>query len=388
MQSKMKTEDIDKKIGMPDVDEEWAKFEREVLCKETKTRKRVFVGWTIGIAASIALLAGIFLWGNDAEQQTGSSNQLAQAAKDQTSEKRNVSDSDVVKEDTTHNGQSQEPLSTPREVFENVAANHQKEKPSGELLAQATPPMGERMEEQTPALENRTENIRVFNVVEQQPSFRGGYIGLQEFIKQNLKYPSIAQAYGVSGRVIMQFKIDSLGYISDVKAAKHLLRYDTLLLSRESEARQIELKEQIPQQLEEECARVIALMPRWSPAKISGKVVATETMVAPMMNGGIPDADAIQAAASTKRSPPRIMQNNPSANSRNTKNVLMKPPQIHIKEKSLTYFYAKDFFYMILMFVFLAGRLLFLSTHSRSSSDGTGCTVGSARWSVCSPLSS
>ena len=270
----MKTEDIDKKIGMPDVDEEWAKFEREVLCKETKTRKRVFVGWTIGIAASIALLAGIFLWGNDAEQQTGSSNQLAQAAKDQTSEKRNVSDSDVVKEDTTHNGQSQEPLSTPREVFENVAANHQKEKPSGELLAQATPPMGERMEEQTPALENRTENIRVFNVVEQQPSFRGGYIGLQEFIKQNLKYPSIAQAYGVSGRVIMQFKIDSLGYISDVKAAKHLLRYDTLLLSRESEARQIELKEQIPQQLEEECARVIALMPRWSPAKISGKVVS------------------------------------------------------------------------------------------------------------------
>ena len=270
----MKTEDIDKKIGMPDVDEEWAKFEREILSEETKTRKRVFVGWTIGIAASIALLAGIFLWGNDAEQQTGSSNQLALAAKDQTSEKRNVTDSDVVKEDTTHNSQSQKLLSTPREVFENVAANHQKEKPSGELLAQATPPASERMEEQIPTLENRTENIRVFNMVEQQPSFRGGDRGLQEFIKQNLKYPSMAQAYGVSGRVIMQFKIDSLGYISDVKAAKHLLRYDTLLLSRESEARQIELKEQIPQQLEEECARVIALMPRWSPAKISGKVVS------------------------------------------------------------------------------------------------------------------
>ena len=275
----MKTEDIDKKIGMPDVDEEWAKFEREVLGEEeTKSQKRVFVGWTIGIAASIALLAGIFFWGNGAEQQTGSSNQLAQAAKDQTSEKeqtsekRNVTDSDIVKEDTTRNSKSQEPLSTPREVFENVATNHHKEKPSGELLAQAPPPTSERMEEQTP--ENRTEDIRVFNVVEQQPSFRGGYIGLQEFIKQNLKYPSLAQAYGVRGRVIMQFKIDSLGYISDVKAARHILGYDTLLLSRESEARQIELKEQIPQLLEEECARVISLMPRWSPAKISGKVVS------------------------------------------------------------------------------------------------------------------
>ena len=276
MQSKMKTEDIDKKIGMPDVDEEWARFEREVLGEETKTRKRVFVGWAIGIAASIALLAGIFLWGNGAEQQTGSSNQLAQAAKDQTSEKRNVTDSDVVKEDATHNIQSQEPLSTPREVFENVAANHQKGKPSGELLAQATPSANERMEEQIPALENRTENARVFNVVEQQPSFRGGYIGLQEFIKQNLKYPSIAQAYGVSGKVIMQFKIDSLGYVSDPKATRFLLKYDTLLLSRESEARQIELKEQIPQQLEEECARVISLMPRWAPAKISGKVVSVK----------------------------------------------------------------------------------------------------------------
>ena len=272
----MKTEDIDKKIGMPDVDEEWAKFEREVLGEETKTRKRVFVGWAIGIAASIALLAGIFIWENDAEQQTGSSNQLAQAAKDQTSEKRNVTDSDVVKEDATHNIQSQEPLSTPREVFENVAANHQKGKPSGELLAQATPSANERMEEQIPALENRTENARVFNVVEQQPSFRGGYIGLQEFIKQNLKYPSIAQAYGVSGKVIMQFKIDSLGYVSDPKATRFLLKYDTLLLSRESEARQIELKEQIPQQLEEECARVIAMMPRWAPAKISGKVVSVK----------------------------------------------------------------------------------------------------------------
>ena len=41
----MKTEDIDKKIGMPDVDEEWAKFEREVLGEEeTKPQKRVFVG--------------------------------------------------------------------------------------------------------------------------------------------------------------------------------------------------------------------------------------------------------------------------------------------------------------------------------------------------------
>lgn len=73
MQSNMKTEDIDKKIGMPDVDKEWARFEQEVIdphqqppsmgrlsaAKNSPPRGR----WRgvggllgIGIAASVALL--------------------------------------------------------------------------------------------------------------------------------------------------------------------------------------------------------------------------------------------------------------------------------------------------------------------------------------------
>lgn len=53
----MKTEDIDKKIGMPDVNEEWARFEREVINKESARPKRA-ASWAagIGIAASIALM--------------------------------------------------------------------------------------------------------------------------------------------------------------------------------------------------------------------------------------------------------------------------------------------------------------------------------------------
>ena len=63
----MKREDIDKKIGMPDVDAEWAKFEREVINPKTASRKTLY--WSIGIAASIALVAGIFLFGNNTEEQ-------------------------------------------------------------------------------------------------------------------------------------------------------------------------------------------------------------------------------------------------------------------------------------------------------------------------------
>ena len=67
----MKQEDIDKKIGMPDVDAEWAKFEREVIGQPKASRKPLY--WGIGIAASIAIVAGIFLFGHDAEepQQVG-----------------------------------------------------------------------------------------------------------------------------------------------------------------------------------------------------------------------------------------------------------------------------------------------------------------------------
>ena len=36
----MKTEDIDRKIGMPDIDMEWAKFDKEVIdAYEEKIRK-------------------------------------------------------------------------------------------------------------------------------------------------------------------------------------------------------------------------------------------------------------------------------------------------------------------------------------------------------------
>ena len=51
---------------------------------------------------------------------------------------------------------------------------------------------------------------------------------------------------------------------------------------------------------------------------ISGRVVARETIVAPMMNWGMPDTDAIHEAASTNQSPPFIMHMSPAANRTNT----------------------------------------------------------------------
>ena len=54
----MKREDIDKRISMPDVDAEWARFERDVIGKNTKPNRQRVAAWAggIGIAATIALL--------------------------------------------------------------------------------------------------------------------------------------------------------------------------------------------------------------------------------------------------------------------------------------------------------------------------------------------
>lgn len=58
----MKTEDIDKRINMPDVDAEWARFEREVIGKEAKTDRRSVYSWigSFAIAASVIIVAGLF----------------------------------------------------------------------------------------------------------------------------------------------------------------------------------------------------------------------------------------------------------------------------------------------------------------------------------------
>ena len=95
----MKTEDIDKKIGMPNVDEEWAKFEREVIGQPTTSRKPLY--WGIGIAASIALIAGVFLFGYDTEEPQQTIAQQTTTTKSSIVESKQKPSSDLLAEATS-----------------------------------------------------------------------------------------------------------------------------------------------------------------------------------------------------------------------------------------------------------------------------------------------
>ena len=119
----MRREDIDKKIGMPDVDAEWAKFEREVINPKTTSRKPFY--WGIGIAASIALIAGIFLLGQVTKDPQTIAQQNTPAKKKTSAEAKAIEEpKDLSEKDVTP-------------IVET------KQRPSSDLLAQVSHPTTE-----------------------------------------------------------------------------------------------------------------------------------------------------------------------------------------------------------------------------------------------------
>ena len=91
---------------------------------------------------------------------------------------------------------------------------------------------------------------KVFDVVEQMPSFPGGQAALMQYLASNIKYPVVAEENGVQGRVIVQFVVGKDGSISNVKVVKS-----------------------VDPSLDKEAARVVSSMPKWVPGKQNGQAV-------------------------------------------------------------------------------------------------------------------
>ncbi len=100
------------------------------------------------------------------------------------------------------------------------------------------------------------EENKVFDVVEQMPSFPGGQAALMAWLSQNIKYPVIAAENGVQGRVIVQFVVEKDGSVTDVHVAKS-----------------------VDPSLDKEAARVVKAMPKWNPGKQNGSAVRVKYTV-------------------------------------------------------------------------------------------------------------
>lgn len=99
-------------------------------------------------------------------------------------------------------------------------------------------------------------STKVYDEVDEMPSFPGGLNGLMTFLSQNMVYPVTVQENGVQGRVIVSFVVETDGSITDVKVARS-----------------------VDPSLDREAMRVVKAMPKWTPGKKDGKPVRVKYTV-------------------------------------------------------------------------------------------------------------
>ena len=102
----------------------------------------------------------------------------------------------------------------------------------------------------TEPVKPKEEENKVFDVVEQMPSYPGGMGALMQYLSSNIKYPVIAEENGIQGRVICTFVVERDGSITDVRIAKS-----------------------VDPSLDKEAMRVVSSMPKWIPGKQNGSAV-------------------------------------------------------------------------------------------------------------------
>ncbi len=102
----------------------------------------------------------------------------------------------------------------------------------------------------------KEEENKVFDVVEQMPSFPGGTAALMQYLSSNVRYPAVAEENGIQGRVTVQFVVEKDGSVTDVKTLKS-----------------------VDPSLDREAERVVKSMPKWIPGKQNGSAVRVKYFV-------------------------------------------------------------------------------------------------------------
>ena len=107
------------------------------------------------------------------------------------------------------------------------------------------------------------------------PEYPGGVQELIKFLSNNIKYPVEAEHYGVEGRVLVNFYVETDGTVSERKVVKAELknRLSDKKFSKYSDIDKYAMREQGEGELKDEALRVVGKMPNWKPAMRRGKLV-------------------------------------------------------------------------------------------------------------------
>ncbi len=93
--------------------------------------------------------------------------------------------------------------------------------------------------------------------VQSLPQFEGGGQALRYYVKRNMRYPKEAKTAGITGAVTVEFLILANGRVGNPSTVGEVVGYG----------------------LEEEAMRLVEKMPKWIPAKLDGKPVATKHQI-------------------------------------------------------------------------------------------------------------
>jgi TonB family protein len=103
---------------------------------------------------------------------------------------------------------------------------------------------------------NTEENVTPFVVVEEMPMFPGGDKELLNYIGETTRYPEIAKANNIQGKVVIRFCVTATGGVSQISVLKG-----------------------VSPELDEESMRVVSTLPAFRPGKQGGKPVPVWYMV-------------------------------------------------------------------------------------------------------------
>jgi protein TonB len=98
---------------------------------------------------------------------------------------------------------------------------------------------------------------KVFDAVEQMPSFPGGQGALLSWLGSHIKYPPIAEQNNIQGKAVVGFIVEPNGGVSGVGI----------------------LRSAGDPSLDQEAVRVVQSMPRWNPGKQNGQAVRVKYQV-------------------------------------------------------------------------------------------------------------
>ena len=103
----------------------------------------------------------------------------------------------------------------------------------------------------TVTLINNSNEDSYIMVVEKMPEFPGGDLGLMNYISNNINYPKEAKNLNITGKVYVQFTVDTIGQVTNIKIIRG-----------------------VDQLLDNEAIRIVQSFPKFSPATQRGKPIA------------------------------------------------------------------------------------------------------------------